>query len=315
MRLPSLLVLIGTALLVGCGEEAPERRPPRTVLVIESDRLALPLLRGAAGPFEQADRRGRIQASPADAAEAFGRFCRADPRLDAVVTTRAITDEERRGCLKRGVLGRELPLAHAAVAFARSDGLRLACLSTAQLRRMLRFRSPIETYADLRASLPRLPVRVFGPPVGTGEFDLIRTTILRGDRLRRDYGRTAPDLFEQAFQGDSLGLGALGFREAARAVPRERLVAIDRGRGCVVPSSESVQTERYSPSALLRVYVSLDSLRRPALRRFLELLVDRRAALVDAGGLVGVTEAEAAEARAILRMRLPPEAEPRRSGG
>jgi phosphate transport system substrate-binding protein len=317
MRLPTLLILSAAALLVGCGEETNEQGPPPAVLGIESDRLGLPLLREAAGRFEQEDRRGRVQATAADDDEAFNRFCSADPRLDAVVVTRGITDDERRRCLDTGVLSRELPLAHAAVAFARSERLPLGCLSTAQLRRLLRARSPIETYADLQASLPRFPVRVFGPPVGTGEFDLIRTGILGADsRVRRDYGRVTPGVFEQAFQGDGPAVGALGFREAVRAVPRERLIAVDGGRGCVAPSPASVQSNRYAPlSKLLRIYVSLDAIRRPALRRFLDLLVDRRAALADAGGLVPLSEAEARRAREVLRMRPPPEAEPRRSGG
>ncbi len=237
--------------------------------------------------------------------------------MDAVVTTRAITDEERKECLAHAVIGRELPLAHAAVALARSERLRVRCLSSAQLRRLLRFRSSVETYADLRSTLPELPVRVIGPPVGSGEFDLLQASILTGDAgLRRDYERATPGIFEQAFQRDGLALGALGFREAVRGVPRDRIVAIDGGPGCVVPSKVSVQTGRYRPlSRLLRVYVSLDALRRPALRRFLELLVERRAALVDKGGLVALTEPEAARAREVLRMRLPAEAEPRRSGG
>jgi phosphate transport system substrate-binding protein len=117
--------------------------------------------------------------------------------------------------------------------------------------------------------------------------------------LRSDYVRTETDLsVPQALVTRPTALGILGFT-AARSESGVHPVAIDAGKGCVAPSSESVTGGEYALARTLYFYVNADRAREnPTLRAFVDAsLSDGAVASVAEAGAIALSPGTLAAAR------------------
>ena len=71
--------------------------------------------------------------------------------------------------------------------------------------------------------------------------------------------------------GDRGSLGYFGYAYYAENADRLKLVAIDGGSGCVLPTEETINNGTYSPlSRPLFIYVAADALNQPHVKAFVE---------------------------------------------
>ncbi len=106
-------------------------------------------------------------------------------------------------------------------------------------------------------------------------------------------------------------VGYVGYAELERAERRVRPVAVDDGRGCVLPSRRTIPSGRYAPlSRPLNAYVNLEGLRRVAVGRFLAYTVDRHRQLAEGSGVVPMSPDQARTATNVVGEPRPSQAVP-----
>ena len=82
---------------------------------------------------------------------------------------------------------------------------------------------------------------------------------------------------------------------------RLKLVGVDSGNGCVTPSDETIADGSYTPlSRPLFFYVKHAALERPAVRSFVEFIVETAPEVVPSTGYLALSPEEYAEDMALI---------------
>ena len=105
--------------------------------------------------------------------------------------------------------------------------------------------------ADTGDPLPDAEVSLYGPGTDSGTFDYFTDEINGEEGLsRKDYQPSEDDnVLVQGVSGDADGLGYFGFSYYEQNQDKLNLVSVDDGKGCVAPSTETIQdgSTRRSP--------------------------------------------------------------------
>ena len=131
--------------------------------------------------------------------------------------------------------------------------------------------SKVESWREVDPSFPDEKLTLAGPGTDSGTFDFF-TGAINGEEgaSRSDYNASENDnVTVQAVSGDKGGLGYFGLSYSGQNKDEAEGVEVDGGDGCVVPSSETVQSGDYQPlSRPLFVYVKTSALERPEVKAF-----------------------------------------------
>ncbi len=147
------------------------------------------------------------------------------------------------------------------------------CLTTEQLNMIWKPESTVSSWSDIDPSWPARDINLYGPGTDSGTFDYFTEEINGESKLSRaDYTASEDDnVLVQGISGDRNSLGYFGFAYYAANADKLKLVAVDSGNGCVIPSLDSIAGGQYSPlSRPLFIYVSEESLQRPEVKAFVE---------------------------------------------
>jgi phosphate transport system substrate-binding protein len=219
------------------------------------------------------------------------RLCNGD--LDIANASRPILEAERRMCEEHGIQAMSFTVA--------VDGLSLVvnranefvtCLTLDELRRIWEPRSTVTLWSDVRAEFPSREVELYGPGTSSGTFDHFTAAIVgRAGSSRADYQASEDDnVLVQGVSGDRYALGYLGYAYYAENADKLKLVALDSGRGCRVPSRETIEDGTYAPlSRPLFMYVARADLKRPEVGAYVRFVLDNASELVAATGYLPLT--------------------------
>ncbi len=143
----------------------------------------------------------------------------------------------------------------------------------------------ISTWKQVRDSWPDVPLKLYGPGADSGTFDYFTEAVVgKAKSSRGDY--TASEDDNVLVQGVSQDKGALGYFGLAYYVEnKDKLgaVAVDGGKGPVLPSEKTVENGTYQPfSRPIFIYINKKSLQRPEVKQFVEFYLKHAAELVKA---------------------------------
>lgn len=218
----------------------------------------------------------------------FKRFCAGE--TDIQDASRPIKPEEEEACRQAGVNYYVFEVAY--------DGLSIVvnpandfveCLTVDQLKRLWEANSTVDSWNDLNPEWPDKPISLYGPGTDSGTYDYFVEAIIGGDgSTRTDYTPSEDDnVLVEGVAGDENALGFFGFAYYEQNQDRLKLVAVDGGNGCVLPSKETVRDLSYKPlSRPLFVYVKAESLTRPEVQEFMRFYLANAMELVDDVGYV-----------------------------
>ncbi len=178
------------------------------------------------------------------------------------------------------------------------------CLSTDQLKMIWEPESTVEKWSDVDPSWPDSKIALYGPDTDSGTFDYFTEEIMGEAQVSRaDYTASADDnVLVQGIAGGKYSLGYFGFAYYQENTDKLKLVAVDSGKGCVLPSSESIENGTYSPlSRPLFIYVSKQSMERPEVKAFVEFYLDTAAELSQEVGYIKLGDAEYASNRESIK--------------
>jgi phosphate transport system substrate-binding protein len=291
-------------LLTACGGDAENAGSAGGELsgavVIDGSSTVFPIAEAVGEEFQIANQNVRVTIGFSGTGGGFERFCNGE--TDVSGASRPIDEEETAACEAAGIGFTEVPVAW--------DGLSVIvnpqndfveCLTTAELRRMWAPNSTVRTWRDVRPAWPAEAIRLYGPGTDSGTFDYFTETI-NGETgaSRPDYQASEDDnLLVQGVAGDRYALGYFGYAYYTENQGSLKLVAVDGGAGCVLPSDATIQDGTYAPLARpLFMYVKHASLARPEVRAYVDFMLREAETLVPSTGYHALSAAEYQESAA-----------------
>ena len=140
-----------------------------------------------------------------------------------------------------------------------------------------------------------MPLKLYGPGTDSGTYDYF-TAAVNGEEgaSRTDFTASEDDnVLVQGVAGDEGAMAYFGLAYYTENADQLKVLGVDSGAGCVVPTTDAVQSGEYAPLARVEfVYVSLPSIEAsPALDAFVRFYLDAAAALAPEVGAVPLSQA------------------------
>ena len=184
----------------------------------------------------------------------------------------------------------------------------VSCLSVGELKQIWEPGSTIGSWKEVRAEFPDRPISLYGADTDSGTFDYFTEEIMgEAQASRPDYTASADDnVLVRGIAGDRNSLGYFGYGYYAENADKLKLVAIDNGEGCIIPSDETIENGEYAPlSRPLFIYINSESLQRAEVRQFVTFYLENARALVREVGYVPLDENAYLESRTQIDALLP----------
>jgi len=272
---------------------APQRSHAQAAIKIDGSSTVFPISEAFAEEF-QIQKRGKVRVTVgmSGTGGGFKKFCRGE--TDMSNASRPILAEEMELCRKSGVKYMELPVAFDALTVVinpKNNWVKGNAMTIADLRKMWEpaAQGRINLWKQVRSEWPAEKLMLFGPGADSGTFDYFTEAVMgKAKSSRGDFTASEDDnTLVSGVENNKSALGYFGF--AYYSAHREKLtaVAIDGGKGPVLPSIENVINGTYQPlSRPLFVYVKESSAARPEVREFVQFMMTKGPALVAEVGYV-----------------------------
>jgi phosphate transport system substrate-binding protein len=271
----------------------PQSVLAQAAIKIDGSSTVFPVSEAFAEEF-QISKRGKVRVTVgmSGTGGGFKKFCRGE--TDMSNASRPISAEEMEACRKAGIKYIELPVAFDALTVVinpNNNWVKGNSMTVADLKKMWEpaAQGRINTWKQVRAEWPAEKLMLFGPGADSGTFDYFTEAVNGKSKASRgDFTASEDDnTLVQGVVNNKSALGYFGFAYYAAHKDKLRAVAIDGGKGPVLPSIENVVNGTYSPlSRPLFVYVRESSAARPEVREFVQFMMKQGSALVSEVGYV-----------------------------
>jgi phosphate transport system substrate-binding protein len=272
---------------------APHSANAQASIKMDGSSTVFPIAEAVAEEF-QISKRGKVRVTVgmSGTGGGFKKFCRGE--TDMSNASRPILAEEMELCRKNGVKYLELPVAFDALTVVinpNNNWVKGNAMTVADLRKMWEpaAQGRISTWKQVRAEWPAEKLMLFGPGADSGTFDYFTEAVNGKSKASRgDFTASEDDnTLVSGVVNNKSALGYFGFAYYAAHKDKLRAVAIDGGKGPVLPSIENVINGTYSPlSRPLFIYVRDTSATRPEVREFVQFMMKQGSALVGEVGYV-----------------------------
>jgi phosphate transport system substrate-binding protein len=229
---------------------------------IDGSSTVYPITKAVAAAFQQAN-----QGKPTDISVEFSgtsggfkKFC--SGQTDISNASRPILKKEMDACKKNEISYIEIPVAFDALTVVvHPKNTWVDTLKLEELRKMWEpaAQGRVKTWQAVRSNWPNQPLKLFGPGTESGTFDYFTEAIMgKADVSRTDYIASEDDeVIAKGVMGDVNGLGYFGYANYADHQGKLKSIAIDSGKGAVMPSPEAAQKNQYQPlSRPLFIYIN-----------------------------------------------------------
>jgi phosphate transport system substrate-binding protein len=273
---------------------------------LDGSSTVFPFAQAAAELFNEDNPDVKISVGEAGTSGGFEKFCAGE--TDISDASRPIEPEEVDACDKGGVSYSEIQVANDGISVTTNPSLEISCLTTDQLKELWNTTavgnySELGEDADTGEPLPDADVSLYGPGTDSGTFDYF-TDAINGEegRSRDDYTPSEDDnVLVEGVSGDQDGLGYFGFSYYAQNQDALNLVSVDDGKGCVAPSTETIQSGEYSPlSRPIFMYPSADALTKPEVAAYMQYVVDNYDTIAEQAQIVPMDGPQADQAKSAL---------------
>jgi phosphate transport system substrate-binding protein len=224
--------------------------------------------------FGKANSGKKVSVGKSGTGGGFKKFCRGE--IDINDASRPILQKEMDECKAKGIDYLEIPIAYDALTvIVNPANTWAATMKVADLKKMWEpaATAKVMKWKDVNPAYPDTKMALFGAGKSSGTFDYFTEAINgKAKESRADYTSTEDDnVTIQGVIGDKNALGYLGFAYYEANKAKLKAVAIDSGKGAVLPSIETVNKGTYTPlSRPLFIYVSSKSLDKPGVKEFVD---------------------------------------------
>ncbi len=238
----------------------PTAGPLEGTILIDGSSTVAPISMAIAEEFQKQYPEVRVPVGISGTGGGFKKFCVGE--TDISDASRPIKESETNLCKENGVDYVELPVAFDGLAvLVNPSNDFVSCLTVEELKKIWEpeAEGKITNWNQVREGFPDQPLTLYGPGVDSGTYDYFTEAIVGKEGASRgDFLPSEDDnVLVQGIAGDPNALGFFGLAYYEENKDKLKLVAIDGGNGCVLPSVETVSNGTYRPlSRPLFIYIN-----------------------------------------------------------
>ncbi|GIV78210.1 MAG: hypothetical protein KatS3mg050_2604 [Litorilinea sp.] len=274
-------------------ESAPDAQGD--TIIIDGSSTVAPISAAVAEEFQRANPDVRVPVGISGTGGGFKKFCAGE--TDISNASRPIKESEVEQCAQNGIEYIELPVAFDGLAVMVNPANDWAeCLTVEELKTIWEpaAEGVITNWNQVRADFPDRPLNLYGAGVDSGTYDYFTEAIVGEEGASRgDFLPSEDDnVLVQGIAGDENALGFFGLAYYEQNQDKLKLVAVDGGNGCVLPSAETVIDGTYQPLARpIFIYVNRARVdEKPILNDFITFYLENAAALSAEVGYVPLSD-------------------------
>ncbi len=250
---------------------------------VDGSSTVAPLSTAAAQLFQAENAGVKVTVGTSGTGGGFEKFCAGE--TDISNASRAIKDEEKAACDKKGLKFEEFTVANDGLSVVVSKDNDFAeCLTVEQLKKIWEPGSKVTNWNQVDKKFPNQKLELFGAGTDSGTFDYF-TDAINGEEgaSRTDYSPSEDDnVTVQGVSGSKGGMGYFGLSYFEENKDKLKALKIDGGDGCVAPSIKTVQDGTYKPlSRPLFIYPKASSLDKKEVEAFVEFYVENNADIAE----------------------------------
>ena len=252
---------------------------------IDGSSTVFPITEAVAEDFQNAKRGAvRVTVGISGTGGGFKKFCRAE--TDIVNASRPILQKEMEECKKSGIEYVEMPVAFDALTVVVNPKNNWASrLTVAELKKIWEpeAQGKITKWSQVNPAWPEENLKLYGAGADSGTFDYFTEAIVGKTKSSRgDFTASEDDnVLVQGVASDKNALGFFGFAYYVENQKKLKAVAIDAGKGPVLPSAKTVEDGSYQPlSRPIFIYVNIKSAEKPEVRELVEFYMKNAPELV-----------------------------------
>ncbi|HLF08791.1 MAG TPA: PstS family phosphate ABC transporter substrate-binding protein [Dehalococcoidia bacterium] len=261
---------------------------------IDGSSTVFPVTEAVAEEFQKLHRRVQVTVGISGTGGGFQKFC--NKETDISDASRPISASERDACQKNGRDYIELPVAYDGLSvIVNPQNTWVTSMTTADLKKIWEpdAQGKVTRWSQVRPEWPDRPLTLYGPGTDSGTFDYFTEVINgRAKASRGDFTASEDDnVLVQGIAGDANALGYFGYAYYVENKGRLKLVAIDGGRGPVLPTEQTINDGTYAPlSRPIFIYVAKDAADRREVQEFVKFYLNQGRPLVAEVGYVRVPD-------------------------
>lgn len=299
-RIAACAALFGASTLMLAAAQDADLKNLRGAVKIDGSSTVYPITEAVAEEFGNAAERVRVTVGVSGTGGGFKRFSAGE--IDIADASRPIKKSEVELAEKSKIEFIEVPVAY--------DGLTIVVnpkndwctsLTVEQVRKIYGAEASAKTWKDVNPAWPANPIKIYSPGTDSGTFDYFKEVVIGKDgAIRSDISVSEDDnVLVRGVAGDQNAIGFFGCAYYFENKSRVRSVAIDGGKGPVMPTVESIEDGSYAPfSRPLFIYVNKASAARPEVAAFVDFYLKNVSKLAGEVGYVRIPETILARIRA-----------------
>ncbi len=278
-------VVLGTSAVVGAMIATVSVAAPDKIVKIDGSSTVFPITEAVAEDFQKAMKGAvKVTVGISGTGGGFKKFCRGE--IDIADASRPILEKEMADCKKAGIQYVEMPVAFDALTVVVNPKNNWSkTITVPELKKMWEpaAQGTVTKWNQINPAWPDEPIKLYGPGADSGTFDYFTEAVVgKAKSSRGDFTASEDDnVLVQGVASDKNGLGFFGFAYYVENQKKLKAVAIDGGKGPVIPSEKTVEDATYQPlSRPIFIYVNLTSAEKPEVREFVEFYMKNAVALV-----------------------------------
>jgi phosphate transport system substrate-binding protein len=239
---------------------------------------------------------GQVEVKISGTTGGFEKFCAG--KTDINDASRPILLAEMEICKQNGVRYMEFPIAFDALSIAINPQNSWAKdITTAELKKMWEpaAQGKILRWNQVRSTWPDRPLKLFGAGDKSGTFDYFNEAVVGNAKAtRKDYTPSEDDeVLVNGISQDPNALGYFGYAYYQENKSKLQLLAVDNGKGAILPSTQTVEKNQYQPlSRPLFIYVNLrSSSNKRLLSEFVTMYINNASKTAKSVGYVSLPDA------------------------
>jgi phosphate transport system substrate-binding protein len=277
-HLNTIAAMTLTAATISFSVSAVRSQSPTTIK-IDGSSTVFPITEAVAEEFQkQKNGQIRVTVGISGTGGGFKKFCAGE--IDISDASRPIKAKEMEACKAAGIQYIELPVAYDAltvVVNSRNDWAK--SMTVEQLKAIWEptAQDKIKNWNQVNSNWPDMALKLYGAGADSGTFDYFTEAIVgKAKSSRTDYtGSEDDNVLVQGVSRNKGGLGYFGYAYYEANKSRLKAVAIDAGKGPVLPSKETVENGSYQPlSRPIFIYVNAKAAEREDVKEFVNYYLD-----------------------------------------
>jgi len=272
---------------------------------VDGSSTVYPITEAVAEDFSKAAKGVRTTVGVSGTGGGFKRFCKGE--TDISDASRPITKSEAETCKSANIDFVELPVAYDGLCIAISKQNTWATkLTVDQIKKIYSASGTAKTWKDLDSAWPDRAIKVYSPGTDSGTFDYFKeVTVGRDGKVRSDMSVSEDDnVLVNGVAGDRDAIGYFGFAYYVENKDKLVAVAVDNGKGAVLPTDATILDGSYEPfSRPVFIYVNRKSADRPEIGAFVDFYLQQAAALSKEVGYTPLPESIYGTARTNWKAR------------